>query len=557
MNDGPELGNLPNLQTSMYFCTTCGKPFDQEISYTRHSQYCRRRAAKKRPARQQACQFCRSTKSKCDFLAPCTRCVTKNRICSYDRHYAASTSAATHPHDAVSSPSDGNNPPHAADLPPAVNFNTSTSMLCLDVVSGLELAPQPDNLAFNNDIRFDDANPTYLDQETFASATFPTGDESTALPCLPDSAVVDMSTALSTNIEFDPFPFVDTGPHQPAPDLLLPFSASASPSSPTCQLAALRKNMYSLVPIPARIINTQEKPSGPLISNGCCRFIVSILRTYPRMMTRPDNLPPFVHPIGCGLHFDQEESRRVNFDMSDSTEFVPLKPLAACHSIAQMFVSRNSNSEEFIWRTIESEQRRIMNEMHEFSRGEIVAAIQAMMIYTIMRLVDSGREYFVSNRDMFNDMKKLTERFSQLFPGPLSPTHERKSRPSWEEWIFEETRRRLYIVCFLIALVVGTEGSNDIETPFYLPLPGTKSLWEARSQWAWEKEYSASWKDLKPKEPRLGTVGDLAIARLQQRGGANATVRGNLKGALDEILDNWHADLDGLGMMLAAVVADV
>lgn len=51
-------------------------------------------------------------------------------------------------------------------------------------------------------------------------------------------------------------------------------------------------------------------------------------------------------------------------------------------------------------------------QMHEFSRGEIVAAIQAMMIYTIMRLVDSGREYFVSNRDMFNDMKV----------GPLSPT---------------------------------------------------------------------------------------------------------------------------------------
>lgn len=112
-------------------------------------------------------------------------------------------------------------------------------------------------------------------------------------------------------------------------------------------------------------------------------------------------------------------------------------------------------------------------------------------------------------------------------------------------------------MCFLIALVVGTEGSNDIETPFYLPLPGTKTLWEARSQWVWEKEYGASWKDFKPGESRLGTVGDLAIARLQQRGGANATVRGNLKGALDEILDNWHADLDGLGMMLAAVVADV
>lgn len=57
------------------------------------------------------------------------------------------------------------------------------------------------------------------------------------------------------------------------------------------------------------------------------------------------------------------------------------------------------------------------HQMHEFSRGEIVAAIQAMMVYTIMRLVDSGREYFVSNRDMFNDMK--VSPLSSTDPWPL------------------------------------------------------------------------------------------------------------------------------------------
>lgn len=161
MNEGRELGNPPNLQTSMYFCTTCGKPFDQEISYTRHVQYCRRRAAKKRPARQQACQFCRSTKSKCDFLSPCTRCVTKNRICSYDQHYGVSTSVATNPNDAVSSVNSVSNPLSAAGISPVGHFNASASVPCLDFGPGLELAPQPDNL------RFDDATRPHLDQETF------------------------------------------------------------------------------------------------------------------------------------------------------------------------------------------------------------------------------------------------------------------------------------------------------------------------------------------------------------------------------------------------------
>lgn len=249
------------------------------------------------------------------------------------------------------------NPISTADISPVVHFNAAASVPCLEVGPEMELAPQPDNF------RFDDATHPHFDQETFPSATFPTRDEYTVLPCLSESAIVDMSATLNTNIEFDPFEFVDTGPYHQSPDQLLASTVPPSPSSSTCQLAALRNDMHSLVPIPARIINTQEKPPGPLISNGCRRFIVSILRAYPRMMTRPDNLPPFVHPIGCGLHFDQEESGRVDFDTSDAAAFVPLKPLAACHGIALMFVSRNANSDGFIWRTIESEHRQIMKEV--------------------------------------------------------------------------------------------------------------------------------------------------------------------------------------------------
>jgi hypothetical protein len=100
---------------------------------------------------------------------------------------------------------------------------------------------------------------------------------------------------------------------------------------------------------------------GQLLSNGYREFIISVLRTYPRMMMRAETLPPFVHPIGCGLHFSKDEGWQL--DVGPSAVFTTLKPLAACMSIAHIFSSRTANTETFLWRTVESEQRWIRHEV--------------------------------------------------------------------------------------------------------------------------------------------------------------------------------------------------
>ncbi len=43
--------------------------------------------------------------------------------------------------------------------------------------------------------------------------------------------------------------------------------------------------------------------------------------------------------------------------------------------------------------------------MKDFSPGETLASIQSMMIYTIMKAVAFGLDYFVQNRDMLLTMK--------------------------------------------------------------------------------------------------------------------------------------------------------
>ncbi|GAB1311765.1 Zn(2)-C6 fungal-type domain-containing protein [Madurella fahalii] len=300
-------------------------------------------------------------------------------------------------------------------------------------------------------------------------------------------------------------------------------------------------------------LSTLESWSQRYISTSCRQLIISLTRAFPRMMVKPQSLPPFVHRVGCGLEYNDHEPWQVVVGTAPPA-FAPLRPLAACVNIAHVFASRMPNSEDFLWQTIEAEQQRIRDAMPQLSPGETLASIQAMVIYTIMRLMHSGYRYFILNREMLRTMKDLSHRFAQVHPSPFNPPHVRATRPTWEEWIYEETRRRLAIVCFLMALVVGCEACDVILNPYAIPLPGSKALWEARTADEWERVYDEWWAELKSGKPRLDTLGDLIMAK-HSSGSSQALMHGIFGSGMDDVLDDWHANLDGLGMMLAAVLA--
>ena len=119
------------------------------------------------------------------------------------------------------------------------------------------------------------------------------------------------------------------------------------------------------------------------------------------------------------------------------------------------------------------------------------------------------------------------------------------------------------MTCFLLALVIGSPASDPIFNPHLHSLPSSKALWEARTSWEWEREYEAAAMHQRMREatmhppPRIETMGDFIIAKLGSMGSSHGS-HGNLNAsAVDEILDQWYAEIDGLGMMLAAVVASL
>lgn len=80
-------------------------------------------------------------------------------------------------------------------------------------------------------------------------------------------------------------------------------------------------------------------------------------------------------------------------------------------------------------------------------------------------------------------------------------------------------------------------------------------MWEAKSAAEWEKQSSRLIGHPSGNRSRLESVGDLALAHMQREG----TIQGlsDLGTAPDDALDNWHAGTDGLGMLLAAIIADM
>ena len=115
---------------------------------------------------------------------------------------------------------------------------------------------------------------------------------------------------------------------------------------------------------------------------------------------------------------------------------------------------------------------------------------------------------------------------------------------------------RMFVLCFIMEFLIGKGGPSYFTNHYQIPLPSGKALWEARSAWVWEKEYAAR-QGSSGGGMKLETVGDLALAHME-RDGMGVSGSGESPGVAGyEVLDDWHAGVDGLGMLLAAVVADM
>ncbi|KAH7123521.1 hypothetical protein B0J13DRAFT_566738 [Dactylonectria estremocensis] len=199
-------------------------------------------------------------------------------------------------------------------------------------------------------------------------------------------------------------------------------------------------------------------------------LIVHALYAFPQMMLRRQTFPPFIHP-----HWHKP--------------CLPEK-LASCMSISQLFAVRTPETRLFLWRTINAEEQRFRDEAMTLSAREIQPAVQAMIVYMIMAIIDQDSETPQRGARMLETVEILSSRFRDLMGG-YSKTEQAEPSSSWEDWVFAESRRRVACLWFIISCVI----SIDAEIPCSgcgalsdLPVVSNKTLWEARSCEEWQVE---------------------------------------------------------------------
>ncbi|CAG9984211.1 unnamed protein product [Clonostachys byssicola] len=263
------------------------------------------------------------------------------------------------------------------------------------------------------------------------------------------------------------------------------------------------------------------------ISKFTANIVMQTLCAFPQMMLRRETFPSFIHG-----HWHCTES--------DSAAPLP-KPLVSCMGLAQVFASHNADTRPFLWEKIREEQRSSADKAYrrQFSKHDHLAAIQALLIYIMMRVVDCSKTDLDLNLELLITYQGLCDNFKDVCKEPFYQ-HERVCpSSSWEDWVFAESRRRTAIIWLLMTQMIHIKIGVPCDSfPSFrdVPLSSPKSLWEARTRLQWENEYKF-YKD--SPVGGLDVFGDLYDACKHKH------IRENqLK------LNSWNSTVDNLGSLL-------
>ncbi|CAI6100967.1 unnamed protein product [Clonostachys chloroleuca] len=253
-------------------------------------------------------------------------------------------------------------------------------------------------------------------------------------------------------------------------------------------------------------------------------IVMHCIRSYPQMMLRRQTFPPFIHP-----HWH--------------TEKLP-ENLVNCMSIAQLFVTRTPENSSFLWRTIDNEVSRFKNEAYEMDARVVQTAAQAILIYLIMLAVDEAEDMSCRGVRLLEVFQILSFRTRDLCSGIfLAPPECTHPSPSWEEWIFAESRRRINCFYFAVREVIQAKADIPCVPPGahrQVALCSAKTIWEARSREEWEEERAIQ--DMGRLHIDLWSLGALLDAQRHPEDPMYA-----------QLLEIWGANTDKMGVLMSVV----
>ncbi|KAK1856315.1 C6 finger domain-containing protein [Colletotrichum chrysophilum] len=281
-------------------------------------------------------------------------------------------------------------------------------------------------------------------------------------------------------------------------------------------------------------------------SSMTSRMMRGDILTYPEMLINGLNLPPFISPPCCG---DERQCQE-----SGSHQCLP-QPLVACASIIRMWQANSPDNKAFIWRTIYMEQQKLLHESlipvplkHEsYEKETLIAAVQAAVLYTILHIeeVASIPKHYVRSLLITVGMNAQTMTFSMMNVRDMDYCHQTDEVPSRHEWICNQSMWRVTSFCYalneLLHIAKIPSSGNGGGPCRRVHLPSTRSLWTAKSNLEWQRQYA---KQLSKRQLR----DCYRIAHLREYSKYPGDSSAGRSWATD--LDDWCLDHDELGTLI-------
>ncbi|KAI5927536.1 hypothetical protein F4810DRAFT_269294 [Camillea tinctor] len=452
-----------NVQ-SVLRCSQCNKPFDKQSTLKRHVYYCRSRRAGG-TTRPRSCVPCAKGKAGCDNRRPkCSRCISKALECHYPENTPRATIArASQGHDVLVEP--GKPRPSLGPDSSRSDNNQGVSNDGDMIIDELVLPDDADfsNLGEEGYIGWDEAATTFADLLNTQMDDASVSRRSSSVVRHSTSPLAEQTIRLQQGFS--------------TPTLSIP----ATPS----------RSVRSLIHRP----NLQAGPQR--IAN----LIFHTLKSYPLMMLRHNTLPPFIHPSLVSSEIDG----------------VNMEPMTNCISLVHMISSGVRGSRKLFWKNVRLECERFSEEHSRLSKWELLAAMQALSIYVLVRLDEGETDH--NNIDFI--LVKAVAVIAQQLTSVDVTCHTQCGlcnsglELSWREWIFRESRRRLAVIYRVVNMLIYFEPAALCDLPADLvlaPLPAKRQLWEAGDEFAWKAESQ--------KEPGIqvsfGLAADGEVVRLDE-----------------------------------------
>ncbi|PMD16193.1 hypothetical protein NA56DRAFT_731411 [Hyaloscypha hepaticicola] len=220
-----------------------------------------------------------------------------------------------------------------------------------------------------------------------------------------------------------------------------------------------------------------QRPKIGAGSQRIANLILHTLKCYPLMMLRYNTLPPFIHP---GL---------ISSDVEDNH----MEPLTNCISLVQMISGGVQGSRKLFWKNVRQECERLFEGHLTLSKWELIAAIQALTIYILMRLDEGEMDYNNFDSLLLTTVIVIATKLSSIdiSCNTQSALYNYGLDVGWKDWIFEESRRRISLVYRVVNMLIYFEPAAmcTLQADLILaPLPARKQLWEAPDEFVWKAE---------------------------------------------------------------------